>query len=114
MKVQVLNGGPWGAAQIARAKKLSDDFSNIAKKTALDVKKDAAQNTPVRTGNLKRSWDTRPAGKWDYFVENGASYAAPVEYGTWKMGGRHMLANACHRNAPLYHAAVRAAIMRAK
>lgn len=113
MNIKVLNGPQFSANMARKAKQLSDDFSNIAKKTALDVKRDAAQGTPVRTGNLRRGWDTVPAGKWDYIVKDDVEYARHVEFGTWKMGGRHMLANAAHRNGPLYHAAVRMALKRA-
>jgi hypothetical protein len=113
MKMSIVNGPQFAAAIQKRAQTLSHELGVVAKKTALDIKRDAAQNTPVRTGNLRQGWDTRPEGKWDYIIEDAVGYAAYVEYGTWRMAGRHMLANAVHKARPLYHAAVRAAMMKA-
>jgi len=121
VNVKILNGPQFSANMMRRAQKLSDDFAKAAKSAAISVKADAMLNTPVRPpdkrspppGGLKKSWNTKPLGKWDYIVENLMYYARYVEFGTWKMGGRHMLANACHRIGPTYHAAVRAAMKKA-
>jgi hypothetical protein len=64
------------------------------------IRRDAANNTPVQTGEMRRGWKlvkgTKRDGLWQ--VTNQVSYSVYVEYGT-----RHMRAQ-----APLGRAIARA------
>ena len=79
-------------------------------KTALDVKRSAMQNTPVRTGKLRRGWESRRTGKWEWEVKDEVPYGPYVEFGTSKMAGRFMLTKAVHIHEPLMMKALDQAI----
>lgn len=70
-------------------------------KTALDVKRSAMSNTPVRSGKLKREWESGRTGKWEWEVKDEVPYGPYVEFGTVKMAGRFMLTKAIHIHEPL-------------
>jgi len=71
-----------------------------------DASVEAQQNTPVRTGTLKRSirphqpaqvQGTRVEGEWG---SHDVGYAIFVEVGTSNRSGRHMLTNAADQEYP--------------
>lgn len=79
-------------------------LSKALLKVGLDVQADAAENSPVRTGNLRKSWTVHveeDEGAVYIGVPEDAldgNYAKYVEFGTRKMAGQHMLQNAVTRN----------------
>lgn len=68
---------------------------SVPKKVADRILSDAKKNAPVVTGYLVSSGSTRSVehGKTAE-IEFAASYAAYVEYGTYKMAGRFYLSKA--------------------
>ena len=79
----------------------------ICNKIAETLVSDVKKNTPVVTGNLRRSWQqsavTKSGAHWAVTVYNTADYAIYVEYGhrtrdhkKW-VEGRFMLTNAKKR-----------------
>lgn len=108
------NAAQFRANMKRRAMGLSRDLDRAAKTTAYKIRADAQRTTPVDTGKLRKGWQgPNPAGKWSYKVENDVEYAMFVEKGTRKMAGRHMLANAVHKNEKTLKAAVNVAIRKA-
>ena len=79
----------------------------ICNKIAETLVSDVKKNTPVVTGNLRRSWQlsavTKSGAHWAVTVYNSADYAIYVEYGhrtrnhkSW-VEGQFMLTNAKKR-----------------
>jgi len=70
-----------------RLKKVDDDFAD---EFAKEFEDRVAQRTPVDTGHLRASWDTRVSSS-QITISNDAEYAGYVEEGTEYMEGAHML-----------------------
>lgn len=77
--------------------------------SARRIQAGAMVRTPVKTGLLRRSWQTRrvPNG-WEVF--NPVSYAVYVEYGTRYVGPRGMLTQAVAQERPRLVASLSSAI----
>ena len=88
-----------------------DKFCEIAvAKTAKDLHRMAAGNTPVRSGDLRAGWESGKTGKWEWTVKDEVEYAPYVEFGTWKMAGRFMLTKAVHAHEPILSKALEQAV----
>lgn len=111
--IDIVNGPQWHQALEKKAERLSRDLDTIVAKTAKDIERDAAMNTPVRTGFLRDGWQSDETGKWEWTVKDDVEYANFVEFGTINMGGRFMLTGACERNWPNMKQAVGIALRRA-
>lgn len=70
-----------------RLVKIDDEF---AQEFADEFEKRVARRTPVDTGLLQRSWDTR-VSPTEITIGNDVEYAGYVEDGTEHMSGAHML-----------------------
>lgn len=81
-----------------------DRFTDAEDKILLDigvtVQDDAATNSPVRTGTLRKSWTVEVNQPEHYVIigvpqgDPAAEYAVYVENGTSRQPARHMLRNA--------------------
>ncbi len=93
---------PQFQADMMRKMKALDRFNDqVVAKTALDIKRLAMSNTPVRTGNLRDGWESNKTGKWEWEVKDKVEYGPYVEFGTVKMAGRFMLTKAVHVYGPV-------------
>lgn len=117
--IEAVNGPQFIAAIERKAQALNQQIETAVKKTVYDIDRETKKNTPVRTGNLRRSWQKQREKKWAWLYWNdaenkqGKPYGKFVEYGTRKMAGRYMLTRALHRHIPVMREAVSRAIRKA-
>ena len=97
-----------------------NEFASVESLALLDIgieiQRDAALNSPVRTGNLRKSW-TVDVNENEHYVEVGVprdalerNYAKYVELGTTRQRAQHMLERAVQSNAPKFGNIFRARI----
>lgn len=69
-----------------------DEFQEMVIELAVQLEGRVKENTPVKTGHLKREWHIGDIVKRgdEYYIEvyNNVEYAEPVEYGHWTRGGK--------------------------
>lgn len=81
-----------------------DEFQSRESRILLDIgvtiQDEAATNSPVRTGTLRKSWTVQISESGHYVIigvpadDPAAAYARYVESGTSKQRAQHMLRNA--------------------
>lgn len=69
-------------------------------KAAEIIMQDSRENAPMKTGNLKESHKVEETKEGAEVIVD-ASYAAAVEYGTWKMAAQPYLRPAIDKNKHL-------------
>jgi len=69
-------------------------LNGLARKTAEHLAEEATVRSPVDTGHLKKSWETRETGALKARTENPTHYASFVEFGTRFMEGQKFLTTA--------------------
>ena len=75
----------------------------IVKKNGAQLQQKAQRNTPVDTGNLKRSETLElEDGGLTARVQAKANYAPYVEFGTRFMEGRHYMCHAYEAQVPIF------------
>lgn len=69
-----------------------DEFQEMVIELAVQLEGRVKENTPVKTGHLKREWHIGDIVKRgdEYYIEvyNNVEYAEPVEYGHRTRGGK--------------------------
>lgn len=98
--------GSWGRCDFAELERLAEsmgkmqaDFetlsAEIVKEQAKVMLKKVTKRTPVKSGNLRRSWQSGPVVRTESGAEtevfNPVSYAPYVEYGHRQMRGTQMV-----------------------
>jgi len=113
-----VNPGAWARTMNKRADSIQRSLETIVASTAIRIEGEAARNTPVRTGDLRRGWQHKKMGRYVHEVSNDVEYAAPIEFGFkhWRNGfipGRHMLGQAVHVHEPMMRRKIQEALRRA-
>lgn len=79
--------------------------SQLVRKTALDIERDAKNLVAVDTGNLKGSITTTRTGALSAEIGPTANYGGYVEYGTSRMRPQPYMGPATDRNRPAFERA---------
>jgi len=56
-------------------------------------------NTPVKSGQMKREWDIEKTGEYSWRIYNPTSYAVFLEYGTGIYGPKHKMITPVNKKA---------------
>ena len=83
-------------AQIAEQAPIQLDA--LLEETAYNIRDDAREFAPVKTGRLRRNIVVQRLRQFHYYVVSKAKYSIYVEFGTWKMHARPFLRMAYHKN----------------
>lgn len=79
--------------------------SQLVKKTAFDIERDAKALVPVDTGNLKSSITTTRTGVLSAVIGPTANYGAHVEWGTSRMAPQPYMGPSTDRNRTVFERA---------
>lgn len=79
-----------------------DRLNKTMVKASMKMDAELKQGTPVKTGNLRRSWHLDIKGRFETENYNTAPYVRHVEHGTKNFEGRHFVQNVEDRAQEIY------------